>query len=97
MVFRIGDFKEVREKQARATDVVFSSNEKRAKKTNTLRRRRQVQAVNHGRGVTPRARVVKGDRAAGGDTLQLASLPGIQTFSDRALLGMLKSFAGSSA
>ena len=94
MVFRIGDFKEVQEKQARATDVVFSSNEKRTKRTNTLRRRRQVQASHRGTGASTKARVAKGDKGTGGDTLQLASLPGIQTFSDRALLGMLKSFAG---
>ena len=35
------------------------------------------------------------DGSAGRDgSLQLASLPGIQTFADRALLGCLKSFAG---
>lgn len=100
MVFRIGDFKEVHEKQARATDVVFSSNEKRTKKSPSRLRQRKNQgshgkqsAHGHGRGAT-RSRLTKRDRARGGDTLQLASLPGIQAFSDRALLGMLKSFAG---
>ena len=95
MVFRIGDFKEVHEKQARATDVVFSSTEKARKSSNLRRRKKAVeQAVQHGRGGSARLKVTERDRARGGDTLQLASLPGIQTFSDRALLGMLKSFAG---
>lgn len=94
MVFRIGDFKEVHEKQARATDVVFSSTEKRNKKTVNLRRRKVTPAVQHGRGARAIVRPTKQDVGRGVKTLQLASLPGIQTFSDRALLGMLKSFAG---
>jgi hypothetical protein len=97
MVFRIGDFNEVHEKKARATDVVFSvAKERRSAKKNTLRRRNR--GINHGRGQSTRSGS-KGHRAArhvdpADDTLQLASLPGIQAFSDRALLGMLKSFAG---
>jgi hypothetical protein len=94
MVFRIGDFKEVHEKQARATDVVFSSNEKRAKKNSNLRRRKQQQGVDHGRGGRSQTRGAAKKMGRGGDKMQLASLPGIQAFSDRALLGMLKSFAG---
>ena len=91
MVFRIGDFNEVHERKARATDVVFSS-EKRTSKSKALRRR--------GRGVHSKGRMAKAARgysrldAGTDDTLQLASLPGIQSFSDRALLGFLKSFAG---
>jgi len=90
MVFRIGDFTEVHEKKARATEVLFSgSKEKRNAKKNTMKRRSR--GINHGsRGVN----VIKGSRGGGDDTLQLASLPGIQSFSDRALLGLLKSFAG---
>jgi len=81
MVYRIGDFKEVEEKKARATEVIFTSSEEKSKKTS--------QAVKR------RGRVARKKRASKGlDTLQLASLPGIQAFTDRALLGMLKSFAG---
>lgn len=81
MVYRIGDFKEVEEKKARATEVIFTSSEEKSKKTSQAVKRR-------GRA----ARKKKTDKEL--DTLQLASLPGIQAFTDRALLGMLKSFAG---
>jgi len=90
MVFRIGDFKEVHEKQARATDVVFNTG--RDRKSRNLRRRNKGI---HGRSMSTRSLRAKRDRRNhGNDTLQLASLPGIQAFSDRALLGMLKSYAG---
>ena len=87
MVFRIGDFDEVHARQAQATDVVFNTSKDR-KRSNI--RRRNAKASNHGyRGIRKRDR-----RSAADDTIQLASLPGIQAFSDRALLGMLKSYAG---
>jgi hypothetical protein len=85
MVFRIGDFTEVHARKQRATDVVFNTQTKkgtkvrqRVGKTNVTRRRGSIQ---------------KFDVTSDG-TLQLASLPGIQAFTDRALLGFLKSFAG---
>ena len=81
MVYRIGDFKEVEEKKARATEVIFTSSEEKSKKTSEVVKRR-------GRAAR------KKKTAKELDTLQLASLPGIQAFTDRALLGMLKSFAG---
>jgi len=81
MVYRIGDFKEVEEKKARATEVIFTSSEEKSKKTSEAVKRR-------GRAAR------KKKTAKELDTLQLASLPGIQAFTDRALLGMLKSFAG---
>jgi class 3 adenylate cyclase len=82
MVFRIGDFREVQDKKKRATDVVFDSQMKKNVKV------RQ-------RGVVPTSSRRKKHIETGGDGgLQLASLPGIQTFTDRALLGCLKSFAG---
>lgn len=82
MVFRIGDFTEVQDKKKRATDVVFNSQMTR----NAKSRRRSV--LRRG---GKRNRAVRQD---GNENLQLASLPGIQTFTDRALLGLLKSFAG---
>lgn len=95
MVFRIGDFNEVHERQARATDVVFSS-EKRTSRSRNLRRRNRAvgpaEQSTRRRATRQRGRRSLGDST--GDSLALASLPGIQTFADRALLGLLKSFAG---
>jgi class 3 adenylate cyclase len=92
MVFRIGDFTEVHDKKKRATDVVFDSQTRRR----NLKVRRRVA----GGGRSTKARGKRGyastrhlDNPNDG-TLQLASLPGIQNFTDRALLGFLKSFAG---
>ena len=88
MVFRIGDFSEVHAKKKRATDVVFNSQMKR----NVKARRRSVAkrgTSKHARRASSRHFDIKND-----GTLQLASLPGIQSFTDRALLGLLKSFAG---
>jgi len=89
LVFRIGDFDEVLERQARATDVVFQTEKRTTKKRNNLRQRKKS-GIRHGRGTLTRNRT----KRKGDIPLQLASLPGIQSFSDRALLGMLKSFAG---
>lgn len=82
MVFRIGDFTEVHDKKKRATDVVFNSEMKNVKlrqRQGTARRRSSSRHF---------------DLSGNGNTLQLASLPGIQAFTDRALLGCLKSYAG---
>lgn len=86
MVFRIGDFTEVHDKKKKATEVVFNSQMKRPMKV----RRRRGPRPSMRRGQSKRF-----DMGVDGmDTLQLASLPGIQGFADRALLGFLKSFAG---
>ncbi|GAX12010.1 hypothetical protein FisN_8Lh104 [Fistulifera solaris] len=79
MVFRIGDFSEVHEKQRRAAAVVFKGQQKKA-----VRSRKQ----------RSKFRRSSTKQIEGGPALQLASLPGIQSFADRALLGLLKSFAG---
>ena len=78
MVFRIGDFLEVNEKQRKAEDVVFKRQPNRLAKARKRNARRRASSRHF----------------TAGKTLQLASLPGIQTFADRALLGLLKSFAG---
>jgi Adenylate and Guanylate cyclase catalytic domain len=83
MVFRIGDFMEVHDKKKRATDVVFDSQLK-------IEKTRQ----RHGSTMARRLSNSKPFELGHNGTLQLASLPGIQTFADRALLGCLKSFAG---
>jgi len=84
MVFRIGDFTEVHDRKKRATDVVFNSQMKNVKV-----KQRQTSPTRKGRGTSSRHFDL-----GGGGTLSLASLPGIQAFADRALLGCLKSFAG---
>ena len=88
MVFRIGDFSEVHDKKKRATNVVFSNTAKSNTQKTSLRRRN--------RGGKLKAPLRRGRRKNddGEGALQLASLPGIQAFTDRALLGMLKSYAG---
>jgi len=85
MVFRIGDFSEVHDRKKRATDVVFNSQMRNAK----VKQRQGSAARSNKRRNSSR----HFDLGSGG-TLQLASLPGIQAFADRALLGCLKSFAG---
>lgn len=89
MVFRIGDFNEIHNKKKLAQDVVFNSHGRSSnrKSTNALRKRKTS------RGKNKRSSHRNIDMGADG-TLQLASLPGIQSFTDRALLGMLKSYAG---
>jgi hypothetical protein len=90
MVFRIGDFSEVHDKKKRATDVVFNVQAKRNAK---LRRRKSSFNKKRSGGQAG----YSGSRhfdINGDGTLQLATLPGIQSFTDRALLGFLKSFAG---
>jgi len=81
MVFRIGEFLEVQEKLRIAADVVFQNPSKATKSRRKTSKRQDRRSSTRG-------------NLESGKTLQLASLPGIQTFADRALLGMLKSFAG---
>jgi hypothetical protein len=88
MVFRIGDFSEVHKKRKIATEKLFRSN-KGNKKANM----KQTKKLRQRRGSTFRAGRRAGRQADDGQ-INLASLPGIQGFTDRALLGMLKSFAG---
>ncbi|KAG7349730.1 adenylate cyclase family protein [Nitzschia inconspicua] len=86
MVWRIGDFSEVHKKKQVATEKLFRDNATKHHKKSTLRRRyRGVGRGQYGR----RSRNEPSSRE-----IQLESLPGIQAFTDRALLGMLKSFAG---
>ena len=70
MVYRIGDFNTVREKKARAEDVIFTPST-------------QPQHANS-----------SGSAKNDLKSIHLASLPGIAAFTDKAVLGMLKSFAG---
>lgn len=105
MVFRIGDVKEVKEKRDRATDVIFASavTEKgRGKRTTGTLRRRKYGAnrsgsdasttSSHASGIRVRKKPPKS--APSKHDLSLASLPGINAFTDRALIGILKTYAG---
>ena len=86
MVYRIGDFKEVQEKKEKATDVLFKPGvKKHRKKTEFSKYRKRLKRA---------AKKKQVKSSLGMDILQLASLPGICDFTDRALLGLLKSFAG---
>lgn len=92
MVFRIGDFTTVKQKKMIATEKLFREYAKTSTRKSTNLRKRYT---------SPRSSVArspysgrKGPKQDIEGELQLASLPGIQGFTDRALLGMLKSFAG---
>jgi len=89
MVYRIGDFKDVKKKRETAANVIFSQEKQSGTRLATLKNRKSQ----HRRKNTLIRRRNK-QTNIGMDTVQLASLPGITTFTDRALIGMLKSFAG---
>lgn len=108
MVFRIGSVKEVVEKLEEATKVVFSSDSKKQlKKKNRggpAQLRLDQSSRNPGGRQLPRTTtpLIKSNMSsvqeqhsiADAMQLSLQSLPGISMFTDRAVLGMLKSFAG---
>lgn len=106
MVFRIGLVEEVIEKLEQAQNVVFSP---KSQPTATKRRGKSTAAVNNRRSQLARSfssknnpgslsnsfRGIKRTRdSVKAMSLSLHSLPGISTFTDRAVIGMLKSFAG---
>jgi Adenylate and Guanylate cyclase catalytic domain len=104
MVFRIGLVKEVIQKLEQATDVVFSNSANKKHATGILKRpthnKRNSSDIPMSKAATRtvmaerrrKTQRTNSNRAAMSVSLQ--SLPGIQTFTDRAVVGMLKSFAG---
>ena len=107
MVFRIGLVKEVIDKLEQATDVVFSTSAGKKSQVSSAIKRRQFQRNSVLR--TNSATTFSSPRASGRSSvttqrkqaeisdvmrLSLQSLPGISTFTDRAVIGMLKSYAG---
>jgi len=99
MVYRIGDVKEVKEKRDRATDVIFDSvntEKERAKPSSVIRRRKNRKAATFAASANAKLKkkVMKVPKAPRSESLALSSLPGINTFTDRAVLGMLKTYAG---
>lgn len=94
MVFRIGLVKEVIKKLEQATDVVFAGS---TQSKGGIRRRRNARGGASGQASTAGSRRSQtGPRAPSTKamSLNLQSLPGISTFTDRAVIGMLKSYAG---
>jgi len=99
MVFRIGLVKEVLEKLEEATKVVFSTSDtkKMTVRKRSLNRREggSFEGIQRLRRMSKLQRHQRNqDGSADAMQLSLQSLPGISTFTDRAVIGMLKSFAG---
>lgn len=109
MVFRIGLVKEVIQKLEQATDVVFSNrskksrhrrsinpSKKKAQSSNTHASDPKLSRLQRARTAATERRLRKSHRASSHKamSLSLESLPGISAFTDRAVIGMLKSFAG---
>ena len=105
MVWRIGDFIEVQKKNKEAIEKMFrdkvykTSNKNHHHNSSNLRRRnnnrhhRVPYSSRPPKSKTTRMHSSSSTNSSSQD-IQLESLPGIQDFTDRALLGMLKSFAG---
>jgi len=98
MVWRIGDFNEVQQKNNAAIEKIFRDKVYRPSKNHpNLRRRLGSSKSTYSSFNTKRSTIASsmgGKITNGSPEIQLESLPGIQEFADRALLGMLKSFAG---
>ena len=108
MVFRIGLVKEVIEKLEQATDVIFSTHVKQRTSSQAANKRMRKSAITStttmtsktGSTNTPGALKGKGkpnkrreDVSKQAMSVSLQSLPGISTFTDCAVIGMLKSYA----
>lgn len=108
MVFRIGLVKEVIEKLEQATDVIFSTHMKH-RTTSQAKQKTKARRTAPAGTTGPRNVVVekstasskmkgkaskrKADASKQAMSVSLQSLPGISTFTDRAVIGMLKSYA----
>jgi hypothetical protein len=90
MVFRIGLVKEVVEKLHEATNVVFAT----AVHKKTARKKLKPGTAASQWGKISKHRANQDSAITNAMQLSLQSLPGISTFTDRAVIGMLKSFAG---
>ena len=86
MVFKIGEDGAVQERLREAASVVFKTNESKKHK----------KGISSGSNTSTRSSVhsIQDQTKVTRSDLPLASLPGIDTFADRALIGMLKTFAG---
>lgn len=110
MVFRIGLVKDVVKKLEEATNVVFntkSSEASSAVKRKKNRNQSRADSIGNTQGyasssgskitqtrIAPLTRKIERNSASKARSLSLQSLPGITNFTDRAVIGMLKSYAG---
>ena len=98
MVWRIGDFNEVQQKNKAAIEKLFRDKVYKTTPKNPNLRRRNVKSTYSKNTPANRNTTIVRSNASTTTTasqeIQLESLPGIQGFADRALIGMLKSFAG---
>ena len=97
MVYRIGLVKEVIQKLEQATDVVFAGSTQ--KQGGVRRRRRKARQISGSQSSQQSMSSSSGSRIQRASStkamsLSLQSLPGISAFTDRAVIGMLKSYAG---
>lgn len=92
MVYKIGAVKEVIEKLEQAEAVIFS------RRTTKVRRRRSRRATSDTKRASASSTLTRtpANRMSGShlDSIDLSSLPGMRAFTDRALLGLLKTFVG---
>ena len=92
MVYKIGAVKEVIEKLEQAEAVIFS------RRTTKVRRRRSRRSMLSTKRASTNSTLTRApaDRMSGNhlDSIDLSSLPGMRAFTDRALLGLLKTFVG---
>jgi len=92
MVYKIGAVKEVIEKLEQAEAVIFS------RRTTKVRRRRSRRSILSTNRISTNSTLTRApaDRMSGNhlDSIDLSSLPGMRAFTDRALLGLLKTFVG---
>lgn len=97
MVWRIGDFNEVQQKNKVAIEKLFRDKVYKTKNRNhpNLRRRniKSPYSKNTTTYSTATTRSTVSTLSTGYQEVQLENLPGIRGFADRAILGMLKSFA----
>ena len=97
MVYKIGAVKEVIEKLEQAEAVIFS------RRTTKVRRRKSRQSALGGANTAIALNMRASSNSIGAhgrmsgshlDSIDLSSLPGMKAFTDRALLGLLKTFVG---
>ena len=95
MVYRIGSVSEVMEKRARAEAVIFSGENtakslRRRHNSMAMAQQQQKQLLKSYRINSMQQRLSRSHV----DNFDLSTLPGMRAFTDRALLGLLKTFAG---
>ena len=95
MIYKIGAVSEVLAKRDKAEAVIFSKSQSRARRKSRHNKHRPSSSQ-VSRGGIHKRNDVDGYSQTNVDNLDLSSLPGIRSFTDRALLGLLKTFAALS-